>query len=67
MRTEMPMRWIEQAESRRVLMHLLPERMPMPPRSGVTADAVWHLPARLLCWLAARHPLGWSISLPRPH
>jgi hypothetical protein len=66
MRNEAPMRWIEQAESRRVLTQLLAERMPVPPGCGVTQDAVSHLPARLLCWLAARHPIGWPISLTRP-
>ena len=40
MRNEMPMRWIEQAESRRVLTQLLAERMPVPSRCGVTRDVV---------------------------
>jgi len=67
MQNAMPTRWIEQAESRRVLTEFRSERMPTPPRCKVTKDAASHLPTRLLSWLATRHPMGWSVSLMRLH
>jgi hypothetical protein len=63
----MPTRWIEQAESRRVLTVLLSERLSAPPRSGIAEDATASLPARLLSWLAARQPAGWPVLLMRSH
>src|SRR3954454_23406586 len=67
MRHAMPTRWIEEAESRRVLTLRLSERMPTPPRYWVTEDVASLLPTRLRSWLAARHPLVWPVSLARLH
>jgi hypothetical protein len=67
MRNAMPMRWIEQAESRQVLATALFERKPTPPRSSVAQDAVSQLSTRLRSWLAARHPMGWPVVQVRPH
>ena len=67
MRNAMPTRWIEEAESRRVLMAFLPERMPVSPRGKVTEDVASHLPTRLLSWLAMRYLMVWPVSLIRPH
>jgi hypothetical protein len=63
----MPTRWIEEAESRRVLALRLSERMPTPPPCRVTKDATSHLPMRLRSWLTARQPMGWPVSLTRLH
>jgi hypothetical protein len=63
MRNAMPTSWIEQVESRRVLLETLAERQPTSPRSGVAADAASQLSARLRAWLAMRHPMGWPVSL----
>jgi hypothetical protein len=65
MRDAMPTRWIEEAESRRVLAVLLSERMPVPPRRRIAEDVALHLPTRLLSWLAVRHLMGWPVSLVR--
>ncbi len=67
MRDAMPTRWIEEAESRRVLTLRLSERIPTPPRCRIAEDATSHLPTRLLSWFTARHPLVWSISPTRAH
>jgi hypothetical protein len=67
MRNAMPTRWIEQAESRRMLTDALSERKPTPPRCRVAADAASQLSTRLRSWLATRHPMGWPVSQARPH
>jgi hypothetical protein len=66
MRDGMPTRWIEQAESRRVLTDALSERKPKPPPSTVAEDAVSKLPTRLRSWLCTRHPIDWVVSQARP-
>jgi hypothetical protein len=66
MRNAMPTRWIEQAESRRMLTDALAERQPMPPRCRVAEEAALHLSTRLRSWLTARHPMGWPVSQARP-
>jgi hypothetical protein len=67
MRNAMPMRWIEEAESRRVLAETLAERQPTPRRCRVAEDVALHLSTRLRSWLTARHPMGWSVSQAHPH
>jgi hypothetical protein len=60
MRNAMPMRWIEQAESRRVLTNALSEFKPTPPRPSLVEDAASQLLLQLRSWIAARHPMvGW--------
>jgi hypothetical protein len=66
MRNATPTRWIEQAESRRVLTDALSERKPTPPRCRVAEDAVLPLLPRLRSWLAARHPMGSPASRAQP-
>ena len=67
MREAMPTRWIEEAESRRVLALRLSERKPTPPRHWVTEDVASHLPTWVLSWLLTRHPSIWPVSLARLH
>lgn len=67
MRNATPTRWIEQAESRRVLTDALSERKPTPPRPSVAQDAVSQFLARLCSWVAARHPMGWPSVQSQPH
>jgi hypothetical protein len=59
MRNAMPLRWIEQAEARRVITTALFERSPTAHWSGTAGDAAVQLLPRLGSWLAARHPMGW--------
>ncbi len=59
MRNAMPMRWIEQAEERQVLVAARFERTPAAPWiSGSRDGASKCLPYSLRSWLAARHPMG---------
>jgi len=71
MQYEVPTRWVEEAESRRVLREILSERMPAQPGCVVAEDAAAHLPTRLLGWLATHYPMSWPmewpVSLPRLH
>ena len=62
MRNAMPTRWIEQAESRRVLTNALSERKLTPPRCRVAANAASLLSIRLRSWLITRHPVGWPVA-----
>ena len=66
MRNTMPTRWIEEAESRRVITDTLAEGQPTPSRHGLAEDAL-HLSTRLLLWLTTRQPMGWPASQTQPH
>ena len=62
MRNAMPMRWIEQAEARRVLASSLFELAATPPWCSRARDTAAQWLPRLGSWFAARHPLGWLLA-----
>jgi len=65
MRNAMPMRWIEQAEARRMLASSGVEFASTPCGERACAWAAGGL-RRLGAWLAARHPLGWPAAQLEP-
>ena len=62
MRNAMPMRWIEQAEARRVLASSLFELAATPPWCSRARDTAAQWLPRLGSWLAARPLMGWLFA-----
>jgi hypothetical protein len=60
------MRWIEQAERRRVVAHALFERTPTAPWSSSERETATPWLPRLGQWLATRHPMGWETTELQP-
>jgi hypothetical protein len=62
-----PMRWIEQAEERQVLVAARFEQAPTAPWISRSRDAASRcLPDSLRSWLAARHPMGLALQPAQP-
>jgi hypothetical protein len=66
MRHAMPVRWIEQAEARRVIATALLERAPEAPCFASAGDAAAQWLPRLGSWLVARHPMVWAVAPAQP-
>ena len=66
MRHAMPVRWIEQAEARRVIATALLERAPEAPCSASAEDAAAQWLPRVGSWLAARQPMVWAVAQAQP-
>ena len=66
MRNAMPMRWIEQAEARQVLVAALFEQAPAAPRSSGAGSLAARILPRLRSWFGERLPIGLPAAQMQP-